>query len=150
MKVGKFDIVNRKTKVGGNVANYFCLADGAVLHAVAGKVSADTLLTESRWAIDTRKTAQLKSTKLATGKMDMIEYARQVRMAHGERYHEETHNHFGNKTKIPKMMPLLASQQAKTHWLLAHQPLAELDTIYPIVWRQILGEELSALPVKKN
>jgi hypothetical protein len=149
LKVGTFQIINGQ-KVGGNVASYFCLADGAVLHAVAGKVQGDKLLQETRWASDTRKTAQLKSTRLATGKMDMTEYARQVRLAHGERYHLEINNHFGDKTKIPQTMPILASQQAKAHWLLAKQPLAELDTVYPIVWRQILGEQLSALPVQRN
>jgi hypothetical protein len=47
-------------------------------------------------------------------------------------------------------MPRLASQQAQAHWLLATQPLPQLDTVYPIVWREILGEQLSALPVAKR
>ena len=149
MKVGKFQIINGQ-KVGGNVASYFCLADGSVIHAIAGKVDGDKLLREAHWAADTRKTAQLKSTKLATGKMDMSEYARQVAMAHGERYHAEMNNHIGDKNTIPPKMPLIANQQARTHWLLAKDSLADLDTVYPIVWRQILGEELSALPVQRR
>ncbi len=149
LKVGAFRIINGQ-KVGGNVASYFCLADGSVVHAVAGKVNADKLLQEAQWASDTRKAAQLKSTKLATGKIDMNRYAQHVSFAHGERYHAENNNHFGDKKVIPAKMPPLATQQAKTHWLLAKEPLAALDTVYPVVWRQILGEELSALPVRKN
>ena len=41
-KVGTFRIVNGQ-KQGGNVASYFCLPDGTVLHAVAGPLDAKTL-----------------------------------------------------------------------------------------------------------
>ena len=121
-----------------------------MVHAIAGQVDANKLLQEARWASDTRKTAQTKSTRLGTGKMDMREYARQVRLAHGERYHAQINNQGEDRNTIPAKMPKTATQETKTHWLLAKQPLAELDTIYPIVWRQILNEELSALPVQQR
>ena len=43
LKVGKFEIVNGQ-KVGGNVASYFCLYDGSVVHAIPGKTEANKLL----------------------------------------------------------------------------------------------------------
>ena len=71
MKVGAFKIINGQ-KVGGNVASYFCLWDGSVIHAVPGKVTADTLLTEARWAHDARKYARTRSTAMSTGDVDML------------------------------------------------------------------------------
>jgi len=38
-KVGTFRVVNG-VKQGGNVASYFCLSDGTVVHAVAGPLNA--------------------------------------------------------------------------------------------------------------
>ena len=149
MKVGKFQIINGQ-KVGGNVASYFCLANGAVVHAIAGPVNADKLRTEAHWATDTRKSAQVAGTNLDTGKLDMTKFAFQVRKAHFERYHAAMNNIWGDKTTIPIKMPLFANQEAKTHWLLAKQPLDKLERIYPVVWRQILNEELSALPVERR
>jgi hypothetical protein len=149
LKVGAFKIIGGQ-KVGGNVATYYCLPDGAVLHAIAGKTDANRLLTESRWAIDIRKSAQTFSTNLGTGKTDLGKFAGFIRKAHGERYHEERHTVFGDRNEIPKTMPLAITQTAQTHWLLAKQPMARLDTIYPVVWRQILREELSALPVERR
>src|SRR5258707_516154 len=49
LKVGTFQIVNGQ-KQGGNVVSYFCLGDGAVLHAVPGSVNARTFLSEARRA----------------------------------------------------------------------------------------------------
>ena len=145
LKVGAFQIINGQ-KVGGNVASYFCLADTTVVHAIAGQTNANVLLKEARWAADIRKSAQTFSTHLETGKMDMRVYANHIRKAHAERYHEEIRTPFADRKTIPKQMPRLATQQPQTHWLLANS-MAKLDTIYPIVWRQILREELSALPV---
>lgn len=39
-------------KVGGNIATYFVSPEGRVLHAVAGPVGAEQLLTEARWAVE--------------------------------------------------------------------------------------------------
>jgi len=55
-KVGTFQVVNGE-KTGGNVASYFCLPDGSVLHVVAGPVDDATLLREARWVVETRKLA---------------------------------------------------------------------------------------------
>ena len=45
-KVGTFRVVDG-VKQGGNVAAYFCLADGTVVHAVAGVVDAKRFLQEA-------------------------------------------------------------------------------------------------------
>ena len=47
-KVGTFRIVGG-AKQGGNVASYFCLTDGTVIHAVAGPLGAKQYLQELRW-----------------------------------------------------------------------------------------------------
>src|SRR5258707_13116437 len=88
LKVGTFQIVNGQ-KQGGHVASYFCLGDGAVLHAVPGAVNARTFLSEARWAVETRKLASTLSTTLATGELDVEKYHAQVKQAHEERYFAE-------------------------------------------------------------
>jgi hypothetical protein len=148
LKVGAFKFIGQQ-KVGGNVASYFCLSDGAVLHAVAGQTDANTFFREARWAIDTRKSAQTHATDLRSGKLDMKRYTYKVKAAHFERYHDEMHTRRGDRDTIPVQMPIVATAQAKTHWLLANRPLARIEAVYPTVWQRILGEELSDLPVRK-
>jgi hypothetical protein len=150
LKVGTFQIINGQ-KVGGNVASYFCLADGSVLHAVPGQVAADKLLAESRWAYETRKSALTLSTNLGTGEVDAKKYSTQIKKAHTERYYAEV-NHWQGKqpTALPMAMPMGRSQQAQVHWLLGHSPLAKLDAVYPYVWERILNEKLSGVPVEKR
>ena len=150
LKVGAFKIVGGQ-KVGGNVASYFCLGDGSVLHAIAGPTNAHTLLSEARWASDIRKSAETHSTNKLTGKVDRTKYADYLRKAHGERYHDKNGGGlWQDKKTIPVNMPRIANQQAQTHWLLAKNPMARVETIYPVLWRQILHEELSDLPVEKR
>ena len=149
MKVGAFKIVNGQ-KVGGNVASYFCLADGSVVNAIAGPVDANKLLSEARWSADMRKSAQTFATDLRTDKIDRTKYASCLRKAHGERFHEESRNMWGDKTAIPAQMPRNITQQAQTNWLLAKTPMARIENVYPTVWRQILREELSDLPIERR
>ncbi len=156
MKVGTFAIVNGQ-KVGGNVASYFCLSDGSVVHAVPGKVNANTLLTEARWAYETRRYALTRSSLLGTGHVDMFRFAAWVGQAHEERYALEKNPgqaRSKNKTalygRLPKKLPKDISQQGQAHWLLGTTPLAHLDDVFPVVWEQILDERLSGLPVAKR
>jgi hypothetical protein len=60
LKVGTFTIAGNN-KQGGNVATYFCLPDGSVLHAIAGPVDASTMLKEARWVVESRKLAMFES-----------------------------------------------------------------------------------------
>jgi hypothetical protein len=175
LKVGTFQVINGR-KVGGNVASYFCLFDGSVVHAVPGKVDGAKLLSEARWAVETRKLALTRSTNLASGAIDMPKYKSLIKEAHEERFVAEQNGGLGIRAAIkmpgggkigpiagigstvkPKMpnnlpanMPRGVSQQAQAHWLLATSPLAKIDTVYPIVWETILRERLSGLPVVKR
>jgi hypothetical protein len=164
LKVGTFQIIGGK-KVGGNVASYFCLFDGSVLHAVAGPVNAAQFLSEARWAVETRKAALTLGTKLATGELDLPKYRAYIKQAHEERYVAEGNPWMAgampkpilkNQPKapgqgpLPPNLPRLLSRQAQVHWLLAHDTLAPIDRIYPFVWEQILNERLSGLPVAQK
>lgn len=160
LKVGTFQIIGG-AKVGGNVATYFCLPDGTVLHAIAGKVEAEVLLKEARWAHELRKSALTFATDLVSGKVNGVKARHHIRLAHTERYHSEVGAGRAPLPRhaaidllrttpaypLPAAMPLAGSNQSKVHWLLASPPLPKLDTVYPVVWQRILREKLSALPV---
>lgn len=47
------NVNGRIQKNGGNVASYFCTPDARIIHAVGKPVSANRLLAEARWAVDT-------------------------------------------------------------------------------------------------
>jgi hypothetical protein len=152
LKVGTFRIINGQ-KVGGNVASYFCLPDSSVVHAIPGQTNANKLISEARWAYETRKSALTFGTDLEIGKVIMRKYTDHVRKAHTERYFAERGGNaglWGKQTGLPLNMPLGSTNQAKTHWLLARTPLAKLGQVYPTVWTQILQEQLSTLPVDKR
>ena len=164
MKVGTFQIIGGQ-KVGGNVASYFCLSDGAVLHAVPGPAQPNEFLREARWAVETRKGALTFSTDLATGRLDSAKYRSRVRAAHEERYlmpngmwHSRApvnptvpgflNPHAdGHDSKLPRAMPRDVTPQVQVHWLLATRPLDKLENVYPDVWQHVLNEKLSQLPV---
>jgi hypothetical protein len=154
LKVGTFQIINGQ-KVGGNVASYFCLPDGAVIHAVPGKVGAEQLLSEARWAHETHKLSATFSTDLVSGSTDAPRQRLLVQQAHVERYLAAASparlrgGRVVDATALlrERAMPRHVSQQAQAHWLLARAPLVKLDQIYPIVWQDVLREPLSGLPV---
>ena len=156
MKVGTFRIVNGQ-KVGGNVASYFCRPDGAVLHAVPGKVDAATLLTEARWAVETHKTVLTFSTNFVLGTIDAQKAKARVRRAHEERYLAEARPELRDPRQrnrvnvvLSRTLPTHVSQQGQAHWLLATDPLPPLEQVYPIIWERILNERLYGLPVAKK
>jgi hypothetical protein len=159
LKVGTFQIINGQ-KVGGNVASYFCLPDGAVVHAIAGPVDAQVFLREARWALETRKSALTLSTRLATGEVDQDKYRTLIQQAHEERYqaeqgmprvrHGKAVPKQGMNGALARQPPRGVSQPAQVHWLLATSPLPPIEELYPIVWEQILRERLSGLPVAQR
>ncbi len=164
-------------KVGGNVASYFCLSDGTVVHAVAGPLDAQQFLREAKWAADVRKLAVTE----AGG--DVAKYRLTVRKAHVERLEAE---HGYTPTDLPSVaaappvptkaaleslqvrqsirQPVLRRDRTKgtvrvvksldnqglVHALLAHYPLPKLATLYPIVFEDILRERVSTLPVQSR
>ncbi len=151
LKVGTFQIVNGQ-KQGGNVASYFCFPDTSVVHAIPGQVAADKLLSEARFAFETRKSGLTYATDLVRDFVDVRKLRDHLTKTHAERYHAEQNNWQGKKgyLPVPGSMPRHVSQQSQAHWLLARQPLAKLDTVYPVVWTQILNEQLSGVPVAKR
>jgi hypothetical protein len=152
-KVGTFRLVNGK-KQGGNVASYFCLPDGTVLHAVAGPVDAETFLQEARFAVETHKLAA------ANARNDPFKYRLTVRASHYDKLRDE-----GGVQYPPAALPGLRyadtatdeplrmglgrrlGNAGKVSALLTAYPLARLETLYPVVWEQVLNEKLSAAPV---
>jgi hypothetical protein len=156
MKVGTFEIINGQ-KVGGNVASYFCQPDGTVIHAVPGKVNADTLLTEARWAFEIHRYALTRSTELGNGTIDIYRFFHIIRLAHEERYALEINPNLnvnrlkgGQYPRLPDNHPKNVSNQAQAHWFLAMNPTANINRVFPFVWEQILNEKLSGLPVAKR
>ena len=79
LKVGTFTVAANGQKQGGNVASYFCLGDGSVLHAIAGPVNGQEFLREARWVSETRKLAMFES------KGNMDRYKQFFRQAHADR-----------------------------------------------------------------
>jgi hypothetical protein len=152
--------------VGGNVASYFCLGDGTVVHAVPGPVDAKTFLNEARWAVETRKAALTAATNLANGSLNPFQVRAYISQAHEERYLAEQGGAWGSSTPftraqnpqalarnlsmLPGQLPRTASRQSQVEWLLAINPLPPLDRVYPFVWEQILSEKLSTLPVAQR
>jgi hypothetical protein len=142
-------------KQGGNVASYFTLPDGSVLHVVAGPVDAATLLREARWVVETRKLA------IAEARGDGAKYKAFFSKAHADRLlHEhgvDAHaqrptrrtalNTWSRGEFVKLGMPRGGDRQARVHLLLANYPLAKTDDIYRIVFEQILGQKVSTLPV---
>ena len=154
-KVGTFRIVGGQ-KQGGNVAGYFCLTDGTVVHSVAGPVDAQTFLREARWAVDLRNLAVTE----ARGSVE--KYRAAVRRGHLERLEADTGHKLPPNT-LPRITTLAPpvpprsllqtraaarlGKQDQVHLLLAYYPLPRLQDAYPVVFEQVLGEKVSTLPV---
>ncbi len=153
-KVGTFKINARGQKQGGNVATYFCLPDGSVLHAVPGPVDAAKFLKEARFAVETHKLAA------ANARNDPMKYRLTVRAAQYDKLKDENGVQYP-LTALPGLrfadtatdQPLRMSlgrrlgNADKVSALLTAYPLARLETLYPVVWEQVLNEKLSAAPV---
>lgn len=162
-KVGTFQIVNGQ-KQGGNVASYFCLGDGTVLHAIAGPVDADTMLREAKWVVETRKLA------LMEGNGDAKKYQQSFRKAHADRLMNEygvqmdlrtqttNQNPFQNhKDAFAARAQLLVAKrgnggnanQLRVHQLLVQHPMPKIETIYKYVFEMILNQKISTQPVAR-
>ncbi len=140
--------------MGGNVASYFTLPDGSVLHVLAGPVDAATLLREARWVVETRKMAILAS------RGNNAKYKAFWRKAHVQRLGED-HGvvvNFRRKSGYPYLassMPTAINHmgypglgpQGQVHFLLATHPLVRVDKVYKAVFERILGESISTAPV---
>jgi hypothetical protein len=162
VKVGTFTVANGN-KQGGNVASYFCTADGSVLHAIAGPVNADTLLREARWVVETRKLAMFESHG------NQSRYREVIRRAHGERLQSEYGVNLGQLYAAAPGYPSSYADQTRTgrwghgahgssragtsdkqykvHMLLFGYPQIKVEQVYRYVFEKILTEKVSTLPV---
>jgi hypothetical protein len=132
--VGTFKIVNGR-KTGGNVASYFCTADGRVLHAIAGPVDAETLLRESKWVLEIHEQAK------KAGKEGDADYVKVVRQAHADRLGPRSDS--ARLVVYADRSPLAVA----VHRLLADQALDEIEKVSPKVWEGILKEKFSNEPI---
>ncbi len=160
-KVSNFRIVNNQ-KQGGNVASYFCTADGRVLHVIPGPVDARTMLREARWVVETFKLGQLE------GQDDPMRFQTFIRKAHADRLRQEYRidtselpaPNYGAVTltlpAIPDLViprgkkhrrPNQIGQQGQAHLLLATYPMPRIEQIYVLVFERILNQRLSTGPV---
>lgn len=153
-RVGTFQINEWGQKQGGNVAGYFCTADGLVLHAIAGPVNAKRFLREAMWVNQTFQFAQLNET-------DRNNLPAYFRDAHIKRLRQEYRlivpkdrlprpNAFSKETLkkvLQENLHLAQSNQAKVHLLLAVAPAPKLREIYQLVFERILNEKVSTNPV---
>jgi hypothetical protein len=155
-KVGTFKLVNGQ-KQGGNVASYFCTADGEVLHAIPGPVDAATLLRESRWVVETYKKARLD------GSQDTLALQQAFRRAHVDRvpagamkvnwkqlpFYQPTEEAIAMLLDTNPTLKKL-DQQGQVHFLLALYPLVKLEKVYKAVYEKVLNEKISTRPVEER
>lgn len=146
-KVGTFTIVNGQ-KLGGNVACYFCRADGTVLHAVAGPVKPDELLAEARFAVELDKLAQLDGGRSADKQRKVVADAHLKRVKQEARGWADPPG-----LDLPKGRDSFyvhfaqLKPQAQVSALLTKKALAPLEDFYPLVWEKILRQTQNAAPV---
>jgi hypothetical protein len=152
-KIASFVIANQQ-KQGGNVASYFCTADGRVLHVIAGPVDAAVFLQEARWVVETWKLAQLEAQE------DPLRFQTVIRKAHADRLRQEYHisrlpspRYAAVAPKVLSLPAIAASAkqrlgiQGKVHVLLATYPMPRLEQVYVLVFERILNQRLSTIPV---
>ncbi len=171
-RVGSFKIAGGQ-KQGGNVAVYFCVPDGRVLHAIAGPVDAKTLLEESNWVIEKTKDA------ISRSKGDGTKFKELMRKHHAERlatkYGVQVTPVLKDQTmqdlttasayrdpKGRRLAPVLPlppienskevrnqlSNGAKVHRLLAAHATMKIENLYGAVFQGILGETVTTKPVE--
>ena len=151
-KVGTFRVANGR-KQGGNVASYFCLPDGHVLHVLAGPVNATTMLQEARWVVETWKLALLEK------KEDPLQVLAFFAKAHADRFRQEhgltlSEDHPVRNASTVDLTTILdesasrrLSRQGRIHLLLACTSPVKIEQIYRLVFEHILGETISTSPV---
>jgi hypothetical protein len=148
-------------KVGGNVASYFCTADGRVLHAVAGPADAATLLAEARWVAEAHKLALLEAGPDDPAYADFFGKAHAERLTQEHRFSAATLRRLHGRPKAARPLdPTPANllrvlgrgmglnKQGQVHLLLTAAPLVKIEQVYKVVFENVLGETVSTSPVK--
>ena len=151
-KVGTFRVANGR-KQGGNVASYFCLPDGHVLHVLAGPVNATTMLQEARWVVETWKLALLEKKEDPRQLLAFFAkaHADRLRQEHGLTVSEDQQLRNASTVDLTTFLDQSASRrlcrQGQIHLLLACASPLKIEQIYRVVFEKILGETISTRPV---
>jgi hypothetical protein len=138
-KVGTFRVANGRMQ-GGNVASYFCLPDGHVLHVLAGPVDATTMLQEARWVVETWKLAVLekKEDPLQLLAFFAKAHADRLRQEHGltlsEAHQLRTASTVDLTTCLDQSASRRLSRQGQVHLLLACASPLKIEQIYRLVF----------------
>src|SRR5262249_21073889 len=159
-KISNFVVTSNGAKQGGNVASYFCMPDGRVLHVVVGPVSGTRLLDEARWVEETWKLAEMLEVK------DFLSLQVLFRKAHLDRLSKE----YAVAVNMNQLPPLESpnatapikgayvkyllnrsgNQQVQAQLLVAAFPGAKIGRLYETVFESILHQSISTTPVVKN
>jgi hypothetical protein len=151
-KVGTFRIANGQ-KQGGNVASYFCLPDGQVLHVIAGPVNAATMLREARWVVETWKLALLEKQEEPAQLSAFFAkaHADRLRQEHGLTASQCCQLSNAPSSNLTAFLNESANRklnrQEQIHLLLATRFPLKIENIYQLVFEKILGETVSTSPV---
>jgi hypothetical protein len=138
-KVGTFRLAGNQ-KQGGNVASYFCTADGHVLHAIAGPVDGNTLLREARWAVETYKLARLEARD------DDARLRLFFLKAHSDMLKQQ----YGLDLDAPTRPRRRLDNAGRVHLVLAASGLPRIEQVYQLVFEKVLNEKVSTAPVVQN
>jgi len=151
-KVGSFRVANGQ-KQGGNVASYFCLPDGQVLHIIAGPVNASTMMTEARWVVETWKLALLEKKENSSELLAFFgkAHADRLRQEHGLTLPQSCQQPNPSSANVTALLNEPTSRglsrQGQVHLLLANGSPLKIEQIYRLVFEKILGETISTSPV---
>ena len=140
-------------KIGGNVASYFCTADGDVLHIIAGPVSPHVFLREASWANETFQMAQLENQTTPVQLREFFRKAHLARLQHDHRVNVPEHQLPKDAVVTARTIGELFDQNwqldnaGKLHLLLAVAPLPRIEQVYQGVFERILNQKVSTNPV---
>lgn len=140
-------------KLGGNVAGYFCMADGEVLHILPGPIDPHTFLREARWANETYGLAQLENPKAPDQLRAFFRKAHLDRLQQDYRVRVPVGRLPQQANVSPRAVGELLDQNAqlnpmgRVHLLMAVAPLARIEHVYQPVFEKILNEKISTNPV---
>ena len=152
-------------KNGGNVASYFCTPDARVIHVTAKPISADQLLQEATWAVETydevlstapgNLLAQRKLVEqahLGTLPGNHVAFLAQVKaempQAQQDYYDKMQHDRPSRKRLEPALV--VARRRAakqlggdRAHQIMAAQPLARFQEVYREVFEELTNERVT-------
>jgi hypothetical protein len=147
------------------VASYFCTPDGRVIHVTAKPISADQLLREATWAVETYSDALTTAPTSLLAQRKLVEQAHLVTL-HGEissfqsrvqaempkasqDYYDKMHRDRAGRKRPPEPALVVARRRAaqqlggdRAHQLMAAQPLAPFTEVYREVFEELTNERV--------